>query len=291
MEQRQTQITEGAGLQESRLNQDFIDWLNKWGPRILTGVLILLLLWVGRRYLQDREVKARDAALFQYDQARVSGSPDALLGVARDQRRFVSVYSMATLDAANIHLQSARRGVAIEGDPENPEDLLTEAQRAEALAAAKSLFQDIDNRTRGREPMVMHRISARWGLAAVALTERDFDGARELLRSVADMAAAAHMAQLARTARERLERIDELEQMPPLYSQSEIASLTRVQMTGPDMSTLMDQSLSDLDFGPFPPDMPLDEEPDPEADDESFQPVPTLPPTEAPTQETPPSGR
>ena len=35
MEERQTQIREGAGLEESKLNVEFIDWLQRWSTPIL----------------------------------------------------------------------------------------------------------------------------------------------------------------------------------------------------------------------------------------------------------------
>ncbi len=43
MDERQEQVQVGAGLQESRLNTDLINWLNKWGSHILSVVALIVL--------------------------------------------------------------------------------------------------------------------------------------------------------------------------------------------------------------------------------------------------------
>src|SRR5262249_19526881 len=42
-EERQTQIREGAGLEESKLNVEFIDWLQKWSTPILLLIALTAL--------------------------------------------------------------------------------------------------------------------------------------------------------------------------------------------------------------------------------------------------------
>ena len=56
----QRQIQAGAGLQESRLNEDFINFLRKWGPFFTYGILAIVLVWLGIGQYQSW--KARQSA-------------------------------------------------------------------------------------------------------------------------------------------------------------------------------------------------------------------------------------
>src|SRR3954466_11659733 len=59
MDQRQAQIRERAGLEESRLNQEFIEWLRKWGTPMLLAVALLSVAYA----LRDKWHKAADDKL------------------------------------------------------------------------------------------------------------------------------------------------------------------------------------------------------------------------------------
>src|SRR5690606_15713326 len=56
MDDRQRQIKEGAGLEESRINKDFLDWLLKWGPVLVLVAAGIILAMRGVQFLEDRRV-------------------------------------------------------------------------------------------------------------------------------------------------------------------------------------------------------------------------------------------
>jgi len=226
MDERQQKITEGAGLTESRLNQDFIDWLNKWGPRILTLVLVVLIIYVANDWWRSRQLESRDQAFFQLEQARISGSPDALLAVARDHDGRGAVAELATIEAADILLQAARRGVTPGGSIAIEDDLLSEEEQRDMYERAGDLYEQAFLATRADTGRPSQRISARWGMAAVAISLREWDEAAEALEDVARFAEEANMDRIAAVARERLENLDELKSAPPLLPEAEIATTT-----------------------------------------------------------------
>jgi len=245
MDERQQKITEGAGLQESRLNQDFIDWLNRWGPRILTVVLLVLVAYVANDWWRNRQINTRDEAFFQLEEARVSGSPDALLAVARDFDSLDAVPVLARIDAADIMLEAARRGVTPGGFPSVDEDLLSEQEQRELYQRAGDLyaraFRD------ARSGAHAQRIAARWGMAAVAISLREWDDARAAYEDVVRFAEDAGMTRMAGVAREQLESLDELRDMPPLLPDSEIATVTPRDpgAYGPTPSPLVDPAATE----------------------------------------------
>ncbi|MFG0276049.1 MAG: hypothetical protein ACF8QF_13440 [Phycisphaerales bacterium] len=291
MDQRQQKITEGAGLTESRLNQDFIDWLNKWGPRILTLVLIVLVIYVANDWWKGKQVESRDEAFFQLEQARISGSPDALLAVARDHDGRGAVAELATIEAADILLAAARRGVTPGGSVLNPEDALDEEGRSDLYRRAADLYEQAYRATRSDSGRPVQRIAARWGMAATAISLREWDGARAALEDVARFADDAGLHRLATVARDRLENFDDLRDAPPLLPEEEIATVTpRDPGTfGPAPSPLVNPEADDEErpgMNLLMPPSPLisDEELTPAPAEELEQPVETAPATEPPAQ-------
>lgn len=287
MDQRQQKLTEGAGLTESRLNQDFIDWLNKWGPRILTLILIVLVIYVANDWWKSRQIESRDEAFFQLEQARISGSPDALLAVARDHDGRGAVAELATIEAADILLAAARRGVTPGGSVLMPDDALDEEGKADLYRRAADLYGQAFRATRADSDRPVQRIAARWGMAATAISLREWDEARAALEDVARFADEAGMQRLATVARERLESLDELRNAPPLLTEEEIATVTpRDPGTfGPAPSPLVNPE-ADPNERPgmnlLMPPAPLlpDEELTPPPAEDLEQPVETAPATE-----------
>lgn len=224
MDDRQTKIVEGAGLQESRLNQDFIDWLNRWGTPILLVVLLIAATWAGWTYFERRAAQATDLAFFEYEQARVSGQPEVLLEVARVHSGRGAVGHLATLAAADVYLAAVRRGVVPGGEFANPEDHLDEAGRGEHLDRAGELYERVWRRTRADSGEVVHAIGARWGMVAVAITRREFDEAGAMIEEIREMATRHGRTDLRRQAETRLAQLDELRTLPPLLTEEQIAT-------------------------------------------------------------------
>jgi hypothetical protein len=213
MDDRQTKIVEGAGLEESRLNTEFIEWLNVWGFRILVLLLVVAAGWAGYTQYSRWQEDRTDTALRELNDAVAAGSPDGLEAVAREWRSKRSVWEMATINAAEIHHEAGRLRLTPGGDSQKPEDRLTNEQVGEHLTEARALFTEVVNRSRGRAPTVLS-LTARSGLAAVALTDLKLDEAKAILADLATEAGRAGYPDLQRRALERLATVDQWQDWP-----------------------------------------------------------------------------
>lgn len=244
MDDRQRKIEIGAGLQESRLNQDLINWLNRYGTAILTVVLIVVAIYAASvQFKRWRDAKV-DAAFEQYVAARGSsgpdgilqGSPDALLQIARDHRGQGSVSELATNDAAAIYLGSAVRGLRPGADLRNvqPEDALSADQVTEFLKKASTLYGEVADRTRGdsRRTVLYHQ--ATLGAAAAAVSLGEFDRAKELLTNLESHAERTNWPAMAAEARRRLQQLPNLRETVTLVSAASLPTESETVVTPTD---------------------------------------------------------
>ena len=113
MDDRQAQIRERAGLEESRLNVEFIEWLRKWGSPLLLIAALAGAAWVVRERLQRGHNEKVDRAFTEFEAAAGTDnpSPDALLAVATEFAGVRAVPTLAKLEAADAYLDGVRRGV------------------------------------------------------------------------------------------------------------------------------------------------------------------------------------
>ena len=91
-----------SDLAESRVNEEFIDWLKKWGNTILLIVLLIALVGVGWNWLQRKADTERDTAWTNLDGAQL---PASLEEVAKESKGIDSVSTLALLTAADKFLQ------------------------------------------------------------------------------------------------------------------------------------------------------------------------------------------
>ena len=110
MEDRQRQIREGAGLEESRLNTEFIDFLRKYSTPMLLVVAAVAGGYGGLKYLERQRELARDSAFVQLESALNSRSATALTGVADDNESRGAVAPLARLNAAVAKLEEKKNG-------------------------------------------------------------------------------------------------------------------------------------------------------------------------------------
>ncbi|TVQ31847.1 MAG: hypothetical protein EA376_07615 [Phycisphaeraceae bacterium] len=268
MDDRERQITEGAGLQESRYNTEFIEWLNRWGSVILLGVLVVALAWMGWRWWGNHQTTLLNRAFLDLDAAVEASNPDGLLSVAQEWRGRGSIYELATLKAAEVYLESARRGLVPGGVPGEADDLVDEPQRRSYLSQAEELFQDVLGRTQNRDEMTHHYLSALSGLASVAMSLGDHDRARELLQRTVDASEEKGFGELARWTRQRLDRFDEVVSQPPLLSVDDIAAAFDMS-PAPDVNIPLptfddDAEVINIPLPEVPDETPDDSQPEPE---------------------------
>jgi len=281
MDDRQTRITEGAGLEESRLNQDLIDWLNKWGFRILMVVLIVAAAWVGKTRWDEYKERSLDTALVELEAEVATGSPDGLVALAKKHSGIDSVWEQAMLDAAAIKLEAGRKALVPGGDPSNAEDFLDGAAANEMISEAAAIYSQVVERV-GRNSTQINALNARSGRIAALISLQDSDAAKAELNELIELLDESGYTDLKRQAEERLAKVDELITMPMLPSYAELSVIA--DMRGPiamyketpeDIAAIRSRIRSEELIEPEP-------EPDTE---EPEAPAPVVPPAAEPTDE------
>jgi hypothetical protein len=223
LEERQTQIRERAGLEESRLNQDFVDFLRKYGSYILIAAALSVLgfsLW--QRYKQAQDTKLGQA--FEELEAARTGSnpnPDSLISVAQTYDSLTGVAVLARLGAADAWLDSIRRGVrpGAEVSPEGAvaaEDELGDAERMDLLNRAAGEYQWVVDRAGSSAGFDVHAMEGLYGLAAVAECKGDWEAAKGYLQRVEEKANAKGFLAHAKVARSRIESMATLAALTPV---------------------------------------------------------------------------
>lgn len=197
--QQQDQVQVGAGLHESRLNTDLINFLERWGTHILAVVAVLVLGYVGWQRYGIWQDNLKDKAFSAYEAARgttgndgvLTGNPENLLLVADDHEGRASIWELAKLDAADIWLGSAVRGLTPGTDLNNitEQDWLTDEKIDEYLNKAQTNYADVLARVEGKDAKILFELRALDGLAAVAESMNMPEEARNYLERLRDRAA------------------------------------------------------------------------------------------------------
>lgn len=198
MDERQQQIQVGAGLQESRLNTEFIGWLEKYGTWILTIILVVVASYVGYSKYNEYRERALDEAFAQYAAAVgnpgpdgiLTGRPDNILKVGAEHGSFGSIGFLSKLDAAEIYLGCVRRGLLPGTDLANikPEDEITVEKSAELLGSARSLFAEVESATAGKQALRPLHFRARFGAAITEISAGEIGKGRQMLESLEKLA-------------------------------------------------------------------------------------------------------
>jgi len=293
-------LKEGAGLEESRLNADFIEFLRKWG----TPVLMVIAVVAGGYFLYGRYQLSRDAAMAsafaELDAATVSRNPSSLIRVAEEQSGRAAVPLMARLAAADLYLDASRTGIpaGIQLDPTTgalPDGtvfLTAEEQKAQ-LDKAATEYEAVLRGVGRDDGKAIHAVSALFGLASVAESRGEMDKAKERYTALIELANRVGFTREAAAAEKRIETLPTLSEMPRIYTQNDLfvvkSAVSPRQITMPDGSTVtIDEGLTAPRVDPA-----LQKGiPDPNATPSPFAPVPppsttpSIPPTPTP-EETP----
>ena len=100
---------EQSDLGESQLNEEFVDWLKKWGNQILLAILVVALLGVGWQWLVRTKMESRDAAWATLESAQL---PASLEEVAASSEGVDSITPLALMRAGDQYLRSVQTGTA-----------------------------------------------------------------------------------------------------------------------------------------------------------------------------------
>jgi tetratricopeptide (TPR) repeat protein len=216
MEERQTQIREQAGLTESKLNVEFIDWLKRWSTPLMLVVLAAALGIIGYQRYQKSQAEKLDAGFRELEAASLgTGNPEALKDIADSFSSVRAVPLIARLRAADAYLRGVRLGskvgapIALDGKIA-PEDVLTEQDRANYLNQAETLYQQVFDASVSDTAKAVHALGAAYGLAAVAESRGENDKAKSFYERAIQIADRAGFARQAGLAKNRIAQLPSL---------------------------------------------------------------------------------
>jgi len=231
MDERQAQIKEGAGLEDSRINTEFLDFLSKWSTPFFVLLLIIAGAMFGYRKLEERRIAAMDRAFQDLALATQGGnpSPSSLATLYEEYAGARAVGLLAKLQEADIYLNAVRAGLepdaAIDPATGQPEErsLLDEERTANYLGEALRAYRTVlDQATEDDRPMLA--VPAAFGVASCLASQGDLDGARGAYQTAAEIAGEHGYALLEQVATDRIAELDSLPEVT-LYSQDELPAL------------------------------------------------------------------
>lgn len=234
MDQRQTQIREGAGLEESRLNVEFIDLLRKWSSPVLLVAAVAAFGYWGWQKLQESRLNKLNTAFSQLEAASAGNdpSPDSLRGVAAEYGTVRAVGTMARLQTADVYLKAVRLGLKVgaqaETDPNGPakfkpEDVLTDEDRGSYLSQAEAQYKQVVEDNRGKPGMnVLHMLDGLYGLAAVSECRGDLDQAKAYYEQVSTEAQKAGLDAHVALAKAWIDGLDAIKTIPKVYNAADL---------------------------------------------------------------------
>lgn len=245
MDDRQTQIRSGAGLEESRLNEEFIDFLKKWSTPVLWLIVVIGAAWWGLRYLKEQRIAKRDSAFAALNDAVSGGnpSPSSLRTIAADYNGVGSVSELSLLQAIDIYLRAAisrvEPGAEIDpltGLPGNEADLLDDDRARSYLSQARDLSRGVIDATAGVEGRELLNHQAWMRLAASQEGLGSVEDAKASYARAAEAARSGGYAVLAALAEARAESAGDVTAADALPSRAQLLPLPgeeQVEMPAP----------------------------------------------------------
>jgi hypothetical protein len=204
VDERLKQIRE-TSLTESRLNQDFLDWLKTKGPSYLLAVLIGVCVYLGvLKWKQYRTTRVEQAWSDLYS----TSLPSSLEDLAEKYADVPGLAPQATLRAADALLLAVQADRQLGSGGDQPPLALSDEERQQYLDRARRLYQslvDADDESLGATLRVS---SAMQGLAAVAESQSDATAAKRWYEKAAARAEKCYP-DLARRLRDRAASVDE----------------------------------------------------------------------------------
>lgn len=233
MDRDRLQQVHQTDLTESRVNEDFVDWLRNKGPTWLLVVLLAIVAFLAvnrwRRLGEEKRAEA-DMAL------REASLPSTLEEVAETYPDLFGIPQMALLRAGDQLIgavqanQKLGAAAAIAEDPLAVPETLSETERAEYLTRAEGHYQavlaSLETAEESELAEALHAVRALMGLAAAAESRGDTETANRWCEQAAERAE-PFFPGLAAQARERVEDPveGELRPMPTVGELSQVELL------------------------------------------------------------------
>ena len=234
MDDRQTKIRAGAGLEESRINTELVDFLNKWSSPVLIVIGLIGLGWFGLNYLQRAKVAKLNNAFAAYESTVAGGnpSPASLRNIATEYSGVGAVGELALLRTVDLYLRAAISGVepGAELDPTtrlpvNEADLL-DAERARGyLSQARDLSRQVAQATERAAGRELIRVQAFMRLGAAEEGLGQIEQAKAAYSLAGEVARGAGFPELGLVADARAERAGSLTDVPSLPARASLPAL------------------------------------------------------------------
>jgi hypothetical protein len=228
-------------LIESRINEDFVEWLKTKGPSWLLMILVGVAVWMGyfrwRQYKVNHFTEAWSALL----DCRLPGSFEDVAARYADVPGLPQQAKRLGADALLVAVQSDS---PLGADPALPETTaaLTDLEREEYLHRAERLYEEVIATDDDTLSMTIHVVSALQGVAVVAESLGNAEEARRWYESAAVRAEASYP-WLAAQARERASTVEEYAVAITLPAQ---ADLPQAPPPEPLTPVVIDEALRDL---------------------------------------------
>lgn len=243
MEERQTQIREAAGLEEAKLNVEFIDFLRRWSTPAMGLIALVALGFVVSARIDKSRAASVDRAFDEFAAAtsQANVNPETLKTLASENAGIRGIPLMAEMEAADIYLDAGRTGVKVGAKRDQSgavaaDEIMTEEQRVAALADAEKLYQKILDKTGTDKKKAIHALGAAYGLAAVAECRGNMDAAKASYERAATIAENAGFKPQAAVAKKRIENLPKLSEAPKLLSSADLPKPPEVpKANAPDL--------------------------------------------------------
>lgn len=302
MDERQRQVSMGAGLEESRLNKEFIDFLGKWGPRVLTVLLVIVAAYQGKNWLDNRAANAENDAYGELSAVLAAGSPAEMLRVADEHRDRRGIFVVANLEAGKALLNEGVRGMinnAINPLEPTEDELIDEEGRKTRFEQAKAAFEAVRSAGGSGIAADIHQMQGLSGLASAHASLGEYDEAKALLEELVALANEKNFPDIAAYAGQRLAEWDRLASVPVVLNNDDLPEWARLPETAAPDTLQMGNGITAtrVEPGSLPPNVAAQQPATPQAPGdtepnvliESFDPeeVPSEPastPDEAPEQ-------
>lgn len=259
MDERQMQIRERAGLEEARLNVEFIEFLKKYSTPALVAAAVVAGGFVLYQRMHNAKLEHMDKAFGELEavSASSSPSPDSLAQVAAEYSDARAVPALAYLEAGDVLLLQVQRGikegakVKSDGTLEKPEDALTDADRSAYLARAQELYTSAEKQGAENPSRLPVRLGAMFGLAAVAESRDDLAGARAQYEKIVKLTDGTAWKAKAEVAKARIARLDSLKAMPRIVAKADLPKLPGEEPQAPPAGTPSGIKIEPVDAPPF----------------------------------------
>jgi hypothetical protein len=223
-DRRDLQIRERAGLEESLINQDFKEVLQRWGGTVITIVAVAALGYLGfKKWNEYKQTQIKDAfAQLNTTLESASPSPTSLIGVALDHADVPAVAAVARLHAADAYLNIVRRGIKegaalnADGTLADPADVLSPEDREANLKLAAENYQLVLTYAGSDPAKSLDAIGALYGLAAVAESRGKLDEAKANYELIIALSKPWGEGGHAKLAQERIDSLLTLASIPAL---------------------------------------------------------------------------